>query len=193
MSGKLKFRIRAILLVLLGWFLLESSVTIYQGVNDTMGSADYAVVLGSKVHENGELSERLKARVDQGLKLYQDSLVQKVLVSGGRGKEGHNEAIKMAEYLIAQGVPAPDVVMDTLGNTTYLTAKNSTELIPDFKTKRVIVVSQFFHLRRTEIIFERMGFEQVYRSHARHFELRDLYGLFREFFAVYKYRFMKLE
>ncbi len=174
----------------MGWFIVESAVTIHTGLSDTAQQAEYAVVLGSKVNENGQLSERLQARVDEGWRLYQDSLVQKILVSGGRGKEGYNEAVKMAEYLMSRGVPKENVVLDTLGNTTYLTAKNASELIPNYTDKRVIVVSQFFHVRRTEAIFRKVGFKQVYRSHAPYYEWRDPYALFREFFALYKYRFM---
>ena len=51
-------------------------------------TADIAVILGSKVNEDGTLSERLKKRLECGISLYHNGRAKKLMVSGGLGKEG---------------------------------------------------------------------------------------------------------
>lgn len=186
----MKRAIKIVALLLFAWFAIESSITTYDGLTDETPRADYAVVLGTKVNVDGSLSDRLQARVDRAIQLYQDSLVAHIIVSGGLGKEGYYEGNKMAKYLVKQGIPLDVITIDNAGNNTQLTAKNAARIIPNHSSARVIVVSQFFHIRRTKMAFEKVGFTQVYGAHARYFELRDLYGLAREFPAIYKYRLL---
>jgi vancomycin permeability regulator SanA len=49
----------------------------------------------------------------------------------------------------------------------------------------LIVVSQYFHLTRTKMLFKKEGLENVSSASPRYFEYRDFYSLFREFFAYY--------
>jgi len=75
------------------------------GLRDAGTTADIAVILGSKVNEDGTLSERLSKRMECGLMLYRTNRVKKIVVSGGYGKEGFYEGDKMKDYLIKNGVP----------------------------------------------------------------------------------------
>ena len=51
----------------------------------------------------------------------------------------------------------------------------------------VMVISQYFHITRTKLAFEKVGFENVASAHADIFDERDLYSTLREFPAYYKY------
>ena len=181
MKKKLKYLISICLI----WFVLHELVIIYDGLTDEAKKAEVIVILGNKVNKDGTLSNRLKARLDRGLELYSDSLAPLIFVSGGLGKEGHLEGSKMAEYLILNGVEENKVIIDNEGNTTQLTANNFIKRFPRVKT--VIIVSQFYHISRTKLAFRNQGISIVYGAHCDYFELRDGYGLFREFFGYYKY------
>jgi len=183
----MKVRFKQLLILFLLWFIIHEAVIIIDGLHDEKVNCEFAVILGSKVNEDGTLSDRLQARLDAGLELYQNHVVQKVFVSGGSGKEGFREGDKMAEYLIQQGIPAKDIVIDNQGNTTRMTAENFAAQFPECKS--VIVVSQYFHVSRCKLSLKQAGIENVYGVHARIFELRDLFSLFREFFAWYVYKF----
>ncbi len=170
------------------WFIVESNITIIDGLLDEeVQKADYLVILGNKVNTDGTLSGRLEARMQKGLELYQQGIASNLIVSGGFGKEGHWEGTVMANYLYQQGVPKNKVIIDNKGNTTFLTAQNAKKIISNAQSK-IIVVSQYHHIRRCKLIFEKMGFVNVYGAHTEYWEVRDLYSIFREFFAVYKYR-----
>ncbi len=180
-------KLKYFLWICFAWFTMHVIVITVDGLNDNPIKSDYAVILGTTVLPSGIPSDKLKARLDQGLKLYQDSLVSNVFVSGGFGKEGHYEGTKMAQYLIQQGVLKNDISVDNGGNNTRLTAVNFKQM---HGTKAsVIVVSQFFHLTRCKLAFKQIGIDNSTAVHAMYFELRDLYSLFREFFGYYKYLF----
>ena len=86
--------------ILILWFIFHSIFIVYDGLHDKNKKADVAVVLGNKINEDGTPSERLKARLKQSIKLFRDNRVEKIIVSGGLGKEGFWEGDKMKEYLM---------------------------------------------------------------------------------------------
>lgn len=178
-------KLKSIIYILIVWFAIHQIVIITDGLMSEPVSSEYAVILGNKVNTDGTLSDRLKARVLTGLDLYNDSLVKKIVVSGGLGKEGFYEAQKMAEFLIKKGVLEEDIIVDDYGNNSWLTAINSNKLTSD--PKSVVIVSQFYHITRCKLAFKKAGFENVSAVAPDYFEVKDFYSLFREFFGFYKY------
>ena len=107
------------------------------------------------------------------------------MVSGGFGKEGHDEAIVMGAYLEAAGIPNEDIVVDSNGNNTHLTSVNAAELIGTDSS--VIAVSQLYHLSRARLSLRNNGFEEVGSSYPAFTERRDIYSYLREVPAWLKY------
>lgn len=173
--------------ILASWFFIHSLVITIDGLTDDFAKADCILILGNTVNPDGTLSERLQARVDKGLQLYLRGYSRKVIVSGGLGKEGYHEGTEMQNYLLAKGVRATDIIVDNEGRNTGSTVNFFSTYAHGSDLKSVIVVSQFFHLSRTKCAIERKGDYKVYTAHAEYYEIRDLYALFREFFAYYKY------
>lgn len=166
-------------------FLVHTVYIVIDGLSDSMKKADIAVILGSKVNKDGTLSERLKQRLESGLKLYESKRIQKILVSGGFGKEGYYEGDKMKEFLIQKGVPDSLIIVDNFGNNTRLTVVNTLKLRSKEKFNSIIVVSQYFHVTRTKKLFEDEGFENISSVSPNYFEWRDVYSIVREFPAYY--------
>lgn len=176
---------RATLVLCLIFFIHEIVIITDGLLDDKNPKARVAVILGSKVNTDGSLSNRLKARLDRGLQLYEDELVKELYVSGGFGKEGYYEGTLMADYLVSQGVPKNLVKIDNHGINTRSTAVNFTKDYPDETS--AIVVSQYFHITRCKLAFKQVGINNVKGVHCEHFELKDPYSAFREFFGFYKY------
>ncbi len=173
-------------IILISFFLMHQISIIIDGLHDDSNpSATVAIVLGSKVNTDGTLSKRLKARCDRGLKLYTDSLVKEIYVSGGLGKEGYYEGTVMATYLISQGIPEKYIKIDNQGVNTRASALNFRTDYPNESS--VIVVSQFFHISRCKLAFKQVGIGNVFGVSCDHFTIRDPYSLLREFFGYYKY------
>lgn len=172
-------------IVLALWMLAHMIYSIIDGRSDDGRSADVAVILGNKVNPDGSLSKRLTKRLECGLSLYRKGRVNKIIVSGGLGKEGHYEGDKMQEYLLNKGVPSHDVIVDNQGTNTRATVVNTLRIIDSIKVDRVIVVSQYFHITRTKMLFRKQGLPSVTGVSPEYYEFRDLYALVREFFAFY--------
>tara|TARA_B110000093_G_scaffold91481_1_gene98922 strand:+ start:5409 stop:5894 length:486 start_codon:yes stop_codon:yes gene_type:complete len=155
------------------------------GLSQNNKIADIALILGNKVNEDGTLSKRLEKRLECGLNLYQNGQVKKIIVSGGLGKEGYYEGDKMKDYLIKNNVPDSLVIIDNFGNNTLATVNNTLKLKESLRFKSIIVVSQYFHLTRTKMLFKKQGFNNISSASPTYFEFRDFYSLLREFVAYY--------
>lgn len=108
------------------FFAITAGICWYGSVNSAM-TADVAVVLGNKVHADGRVHKRLAARLDAAVQVYREKRCRAVIVSGGKGKSGYDEATAMARYLVGKGVPMRDVVLDHNGVNTWETAKFTSE------------------------------------------------------------------
>lgn len=179
--------IRYLIPVIILWFLLHIALIVIDGLKDEIAIVDTAVVLGNKVELNGEPSKRLKSRLDRAIELYKKNYFKYIIVSGGIGKEGFDEAKVMRDYLIKNGVNKENIIVDSKGNNTYFTALNSKKISDDKGFNSIMVISQYFHISRTKLAFSKVGFRKVYSAHAYYFGIKDIYSLIREFFAYYKY------
>ncbi len=168
-------------------FILTEIAIVYNGFTDEVFPADAALILGSTVFPDGSLSDRLRARLDRGLKLYEDGIVPHLVVSGGLGKEGHWEGSAMAVYLTTQGVPETSVTIDNEGSNTYQSARNFAAIAEARQMESVIIVSQFFHISRTRLILGKLGVTRVGAAHSTLYTRRDIYSTLREFPAYVKY------
>ncbi|HVE59310.1 MAG TPA: YdcF family protein [Pyrinomonadaceae bacterium] len=184
-SKKRKFL--AGLLVLPLWFFVHTLYIVADGLNDEIAVADAAVVLGNTVERNGQPSERLKARLEKAVELYEHKLVGKIIVSGGFGAEGFEEADVMRDYLVSRNIPEGDIILDKDGYNTYKTAVNTKQIMERRNMRSVIIVSQYFHITRSRLAFQKAGIENIYAAHANYFELRDAYSILREFTGFYSY------
>jgi vancomycin permeability regulator SanA len=170
---------------MLGWMIIHIAAISIDGLTDDARKSDCILILGNKVNEDGTLSERLKARLDKGLELYKNGLAPEIMVSGGLGKEGFYEGTEMRNYLVKNGIKQEHVIIDNEGNTTLASAINYKKIADEHTFNSVIVVSQFYHISRTKKLLKKQDVTHIYAAHADYFELRDVYSLFREFFAYY--------
>ncbi len=169
------------------WFVLHTAAILYDGFTDRTEGAEgsTAVVLGNKVEENGLPSERLERRLTRALSLYQNGVVRRIFVSGGKGKEGFDEALIMKQYLVAHDVPEGDIIQDSLGVDTRATARNFAAAVGE---KQAVVVSDYFHISRVKLAMRQAGVPTNRSAHAPlKFHIKELYYVPREFFAFYYY------
>ncbi|MBJ6111373.1 YdcF family protein [Hymenobacter sp. BT523] len=176
---------KVLLGLLLAWFVGHTAFTVVDGLTDEGKTADVAVVLGNKVNEDGSLSARLESRLQCSLALYRNGRAHRLLVSGGLGREGYFEARKMKAYLMAHSVPDSLIVVDDHGDNTQATVANTLRLRDSLHYRSLLIVSQYYHLTRTKMLFRKQHFDAISSVSPRYVEARDVYSLIREFFAYY--------
>jgi vancomycin permeability regulator SanA len=169
------------------WFFIHVVYIVADGLTDEVARTDAAVVLGNTVEADGKPSARLKARLDKAVELYEKNLVGVIIVSGGFGAEGFEEADVMRAFLVGRNIPSENVILDRDGYDTYKTAVNTRAIMRAKGFKSVTIVSQYFHITRTRLAFRRLGIENISAAHADYFELRDIYSIVREFTGFYTY------
>lgn len=176
---------RSVLILGIIWFIIHSIYIIADGLRDMKQNADLAVVFGNTVNKDGTLSPRLKARLDESIELYRAQKVKEILVSGGFGKEGYWEGNEMRKYLIDNKIPSDKIITDNYGDNTEKTVINSIKIADSLHYKSMISVSQYYHQTRIKKLFKKNHFDQISSSSPEYFEIRDIYSIFREFFAFY--------
>ena len=145
---------------------------------DSFEGADCIMVLGCQVKDDGSLSHMLEDRLKRGVALYKAGAAPKLLMSGDHGTTNYNEVQAMKQYAIDQGVPAEDIFMDHAGFSTYESVYRARDV---FQVKRIIIVTQEYHLYRALHIADALGLEAwgvdtAYRSYSGQFvrEIREI-------------------
>ena len=118
--------------------------------------ADCVMVLGARVYEEGVLSSVLKDRVSVGIELYFAGAGKKLLMTGDHGQIHYDEVNGMKAAALEAGVPEDDLFLDHAGFSTYESMVRAKEV---FGVKKMVVVTQSFHLPRAVWLARQMGIE----------------------------------
>jgi vancomycin permeability regulator SanA len=188
---KINFKKTSIVLISIFAFLFSATATVIvvKGLRDDIQVSDVGVILGSKVNVDGNPSARLVARLEKGRELYAQGIFKHIIVSGGVGKEGYDEAQVMKQYLVTHHVPESAIILDNQGITSEATAQNTEWIMRQHHFTSALIVSQYFHIVRAQVAFEKYHINPVYHAHANYIEWRDLYSIPREVVGYYVYRF----
>lgn len=129
------------------------------GQREQAAPADALVVLGARVMPGGVPSGALLARVEKAVELYQRGLAPRLVFSGGIGVHPPSEAQVMREEAVRLGVPSEACHLEEQSHSTEQNARYSAELLRALGVRRVVVVSDPYHLLRARQYFRLQGFE----------------------------------
>ena len=116
---------------------------------------DCIIVLGAGIWGD-KPSPMLQDRLDQAIELYNAGVSDKIIMSGDHGQEEYDEVNIMKSYAIEKGIPSEAIFMDHAGFSSYETIYRAKEI---FEAKRVLVVTQKYHLYRTLYIANQFDLE----------------------------------
>jgi len=126
---------------------------------DERRPVDAIVVLGAAQY-NGRPSPVLRARLNHALSLYRDKLAPLVVVTGGIGRgDTTSEAVVGQRYLEAHGIPEGAVAAQGEGRTTMASMNAVTAWLHGRGLRRVLLVSDPFHMFRLRLEARRTGLE----------------------------------
>ena len=124
---------------------------------DVMG-ADAILVLGAGIKKDGSPSDMLADRIKVGVSLYEAGASDVLLMSGDGARKGYDETATMKRVAVEAGVPESNVVCDTLGLSTYESILRARD---EYGAKRIVIVTQEYHLYRALYIADRLGVNAV--------------------------------
>ena len=132
--------------------------TVIDRIKDTdeIKNIDTLIVLGAKVHDDGRLSLMLKDRLDKTIEVYNKLDIKRVIVSGDSEHKDYDETTKMKEYLINNGIPEEDIIVDIYGLSTY---DSIYRLKNVYGINKSIIITQKYHLYRSLYIANSLEIE----------------------------------
>lgn len=153
--------------------------------------ADAIIVLGAAPN-----SPAIRNRASKGLELYYAGQAQQLILTGGNtSSRDESEAMNMNRFLARIETTAVPTTLEERSTNTFENLQNSRALVPE--AKRIIIVSDTYHLPRAFLIAKRLGYVDVYwespsSNYYRPSELVWYYG--REMAAILAYipKFVKL-
>lgn len=126
-------------------------------INSELENADCILVLGAGVRD-GKPTLMLNDRLETAVSLYHEQKAPKIIMSGDHGRIDYDEVSVMKSFAIEKGVPSTDIFMDHAGFSTYESIYRAKDI---FQAKKVIIVTQDYHLYRALYIANQLGLEAV--------------------------------
>lgn len=155
----------------------------------TAGNYDCVLVLGAGVWADGSPSDMLRDRVSVACDLYKASGESHIpLLMSGDHKGDYNEVGVMKTLAADMGVPTEDVFLDHEGYSTYESLYRAKHV---FGAKKIVIITQEYHLHRALHIARELGMEAVgvsadlrpYRKQAI-YEVREILARFKDLFTA---------
>lgn len=151
------------LLVLILMGIMWSGYVYYQinrAESTVTEKADVGIILGASMWGD-KPSPGLRERLEHGLKLYEDGLYKSIIVSGGLDAPGlkYTEAEGMRNYLVANGVPEQDIILENEATSTYENLLFSKRIMKERGFESAIIVTHDYHGTRSLEVANTLGYE----------------------------------
>lgn len=124
---------------------------------------DAIIILGCSNNDDGTISDLLRKRVDEGVRLYKSGKASKLIMSGKHGLFLHlrgqvpsnSESSVMKKYAVSLGVPAENILIedeskDTLGNAYFTKVR----ILEPHNWYNCFLVTSDYHIDRTRSLFD---------------------------------------
>jgi uncharacterized SAM-binding protein YcdF (DUF218 family) len=135
----------------------------YYATHNEARPADAIAIFGAAEYD-GRPSPVLRARLMQGLKLYQEKLAPFIITLGGnQAGEPHSEGGVGEDFLMAHGVPERDIIAETRSRDTRESADQLAAIARENQLHSIIAVSDGTHLFRIHVLCQAAGLT-VYTS-----------------------------
>ncbi|MDO5142392.1 MAG: YdcF family protein [Eubacteriales bacterium] len=151
--------------VLFGLFLasfvaIQAIILCGMDTDPAAAEADYLLVLGARVYEDGHPSAALAARLDTAYDLLcADPDLSAVLCGGQGANEPCPEAEAMQRYLLRKGIAAERLLLEDSSSNTIENIENARALIG--AGHKTAVVTSDYHLARARVLMARGGLDAV--------------------------------
>lgn len=116
---------------------------------------DCVLVLGAGVWGESP-SPMLEERLNRGIEVYKTGCADRILMSGDHGRTEYDEVNVMKDFAVGKGAVAEEVFMDHAGFSTYESMYRAKDV---FQVKKVVIVTQKYHLYRAIYNARRLGLD----------------------------------
>ena len=139
----------------INFYVVKSSEKYILDMDNAGEGYDCVLVLGCGVWGDRP-SHMLEDRLLVGIELCKNGASEKLLMSGDHSRDEYDEVNVMKKFATDRGLASEDVFMDHAGFSTYESMYRARDI---FKAKKVLIVTQEYHLYRALYIAEKLGIE----------------------------------
>ena len=144
------------------------------------------IVFWASIIDNKIPSNILKDRLNSAYEWYNNSIIDKIIVSGDSQNRNYNESDVMRQYLVDKWVSENDIVVDYYWLDTYdaiYRAKNV------FWETDLVLFTQDFHLKRAIYISNRLWietywFETSIQNYKKDYNIREVLARVKAFLEI---------
>ena len=130
----------------------------WAGTHQYTKTVDAIVVMGAAQYD-GVPSPLLASRLQHALDLWKQKQAPVIAVTGGkRAGDRFTEGDTSRRWLTDRGVPAANVIVESVGHSTWESIENLAPLLNNANVHSVVVVSSSWHVQRAELSLEELGF-----------------------------------
>lgn len=175
------------------WCLYCYAILIFQKDDRPLEHADAGIILGAALWNNTP-SPALKERLDEAITLYEQGLVDYLILSGGKpsSSKGLTEAEGMRNYLTAAGISEEHLLLESHSTDTYENIIYSANIMEQEQFDSVIIISHNYHGLRAADIASYINLNNVQIAGVQSKVLNEAYHYTREVLAYSKWQLNKL-
>lgn len=130
----------------------------WAGTHQYTKTVDAIVVMGAAQYD-GVPSPLLASRLQHALDLWKQKQAPVIAVTGGkRAGDRFTEGDTSRRWLTDRGVPAANIIVESVGRSTWESIENLSPLLNNANLHSVVVVSSSWHVQRAELSLEELGF-----------------------------------
>ncbi|MBQ4604911.1 MAG: YdcF family protein [Clostridia bacterium] len=139
----------------INFYVVKSSEKYILDMDNAGEGYDCVLVLGCGVWGDRP-SHMLEDRLLVGIELCKKGASEKLLMSGDHGRDEYDEVNVMKTFATDRGLASEDVFMDHAGFSTYESMYRARDI---FKAKKVLIVTQEYHLYRAIFVARKLGLD----------------------------------
>lgn len=136
-------------------------------INELTEQYEAAIVLGGAANVERKPNDRLflnesADRITQAVHLYKAGIVDKIIYTGGKSRlfedaEADNDPILL--FYTDCGIPKEDIILESESRNTHENASHSAKMLDT--SKKYILITSAFHMRRAAACFEKEGVKVI--------------------------------
>ena len=145
-------------LALVSYVGIAAASLVWAGTHQYTKTVDAIVVMGAAQYD-GVPSPLLESRLQHALDLWKQKQAPLIAVTGGkRLGDRFTEGDTSRRWLTDRGVPAAEIIVESVGHSTWESIKNLAPLLNNAEIRSVVVVSSSWHVQRAALSLEDLGF-----------------------------------
>lgn len=160
--GRRRLYVRVVALFgvfMLGYLVITFGQVWWTSRQDGSREADAVVVLGAAQYD-GRPSPVLKDRLDHALEIYEDDLVEVIVVTGGKQQgDRFTEAFTGYTYLRQHGVPENALLTEVQGRNSWESIAAAARILRDRGLTDAVMVTDGYHALRVDAIADELGLD----------------------------------